>query len=213
MSSVRIIGHPMSTCTRRVMYAAALLKVPIEMVTIDWSTGQHKSPEHMKKQPFGKVPVLEHDGFTLFESRAICRYINDVVSSSHSLIPSDPKQRALFEQWAAVELGTLNPDIDTIVSNQVFAAMKGASPDVEAVKKAHEHIKTSLAVLDKQLSTHKYIAGDHISLVDIWILPNLWAIYTASPSDGKQLIDANPHIAAWWKRITETPEWKAIVAK
>jgi len=209
LGNIRIVGSASSTCTRRVIYTAALLNIPIQLVEIDWAKGQHKSPEHLAKQPFGKVPVLEQGDFTLFESRAISRYLNDL-STTHALVPQDIKQKALFEQWEAVELGTLNPLIDTIVYNSVFYKYHGATADTEALKQAHEKIKQPLTILDRQLSKYHYVVNNQISLVDIFLVPNLWVIRQSSPEDGKQLIDAYPNIAAWWKRVTGTPEWQKI---
>jgi len=213
MSDIKIVGLAASTCTRRVLFAAALLNVPIELVPIDWLKGQQKSPEHLKKQPFGKIPVLEQGDFVLYESRAITRYLNDSISSSHALIPQEPKAKALFEQWASIELGTYDGPIGSILYNTVFIKFHpGAVADTEAIKSNHEKLKLSLPVLDKQLSQHNYIAGNTISLVDIWITPNLWQLQQGSPEDAKLIIDAHPNIAAWWKRVTGTPEWQKIVA-
>jgi len=211
MSDIKILGVNFSTCTRRVLYTAALLNLPIELVPIEFLKGQHKSPEHMALQPFGKIPVLEQGDFILYESRAISRYLNDSISTTHSLIPSDPQQRALFEQWASLELGTFNDPIGTIVYGAVFYKFFGGQYDSAAVKAGLEKLKVPLSVLDKQLSKHDYITGDSISLVDIWLVPNLWALQEGSPEDAKMIVESSPNISGWWKRVTATPEWQKIV--
>jgi hypothetical protein len=95
---LKIHGAKGSTCTQRVLTALYEKNVPYELVTINFSMGEHKSEKHMKIQPFGKVPVL---GFILFESRAIAKYIAAKYAGQGTpLLPaeSDLKAYALFEQ-------------------------------------------------------------------------------------------------------------------
>ena len=64
-----------ATCTRRVMAVFNYLDVPFELVVVDLRKGEQKAPEYLEKQPFGQVPYLDDDGFVVFESRAIARYV------------------------------------------------------------------------------------------------------------------------------------------
>ncbi|CAF1649587.1 unnamed protein product, partial [Didymodactylos carnosus] len=100
-----------------------------------------KKPEHLAKQPFGKIPVLEQQDFVLYESRAIARFINDTATGGQSLVPSDPKQRAIFEQWASLEAGTYNPHIEGLVAQRVFVPMKGGQTDENKVKEHYDALK------------------------------------------------------------------------
>src|SRR5215472_6276573 len=59
--------------------------------------GSSKSPEHLRLHPFGRVPVLEHDGFMLYETQAILRYLDRVVPTP-ALTPADPKAAARMDQ-------------------------------------------------------------------------------------------------------------------
>jgi len=210
-AAITILGHPGSTCTRRVLYTAALLNIPIKLQTVDFLKGEQKHPQHIQKQPFGKIPVLEQGDFVLYESRAICRYLNDGVSTTHSLIPQEPKAKAIFEQWASLELGTFNPLIETLNQHTVYYKFQPGGKADEAVRDAtYEKLQTPLKVLDAQLAKHSYITGDHISLVDIWIVPALYTIHEHAPEEAKKVMGFSPNIAAWWKRVTTTPEWQEI---
>src|SRR5580698_648865 len=96
---MKIYGNPMSTCTRKVLTVLAEKQAKFEFVNVDLGTGGHKKPEYMAAhQPFGQVPALEDGDFKLYESRAMIRYIDEVVSGQ-SLTPKEPKARALMEQW------------------------------------------------------------------------------------------------------------------
>jgi len=98
---LKIHGIKGSTCTQRVLTALYEKGVPYELVTVDFAKGEHKSEKYMKLQPFGKVPALEDDGFILFESRAIAKYIAKKYESQGTpLLPAegDLKAYGLFEQ-------------------------------------------------------------------------------------------------------------------
>ena len=70
---MKIYGHPLSTCTRKVLTTLVETNQPYELVTLDFMKGEHKQPAHLARQPFGRMPTLDDDGFTLYESRAMCR--------------------------------------------------------------------------------------------------------------------------------------------
>src|SRR4051795_9201851 len=76
---MKVYGHPISTCTRKVLATLAEKGAAFEFVVVDLFKGEHKAAEHLARQPFGQVPVLEHDDFRMYESRAIIRYLDEVL--------------------------------------------------------------------------------------------------------------------------------------
>lgn len=70
---IKIYGSAMSTS--RVLTVLHEMKLPYELNRVDISKGEHKSESYAELQPFGKVPVMDDDGFIMYESRAICRYL------------------------------------------------------------------------------------------------------------------------------------------
>ncbi|KAG6852872.1 hypothetical protein C0991_008452 [Blastosporella zonata] len=102
---LKLYGSGGSTCTRRVGAFLREKKIPFELVEIDLAHGEHKSPAYLKKQPFGQIPYIDDDGFILYESRAICRYLEEKFpNNGPKLIPTEIKAKAIFEQAASVEL-------------------------------------------------------------------------------------------------------------
>ena len=103
---LKIYGSLMSTCTKRVVTTLHEKQVPFEVVEVDFAAGEHKSAKYLEKHPFGKIPLLEdEDGFLVYESRAICRYIEAKYKDQGTqLIPTDLKGLAIFEQGASIEL-------------------------------------------------------------------------------------------------------------
>ncbi|TCD67245.1 hypothetical protein EIP91_000322, partial [Steccherinum ochraceum] len=72
---LKLHGFVLSTCSLRVATVLKEFNVPFELVPVDITKGEQKSPAHVKIQPFGQIPYIDDDGFVLYESRAIARYI------------------------------------------------------------------------------------------------------------------------------------------
>ncbi len=99
--AIKVYGSPVSTCTLRVLTTLIEKGIPYQLVPIALNKGDQKSAEHIAKQPFGRIPVLDDDGFLIYESRAICRYIaKKYAAEGTKLIPDDGdfKGYGLFEQ-------------------------------------------------------------------------------------------------------------------
>jgi glutathione S-transferase len=99
--TLKVHGSPYSTCNERVLLILHEKGVPYERITLDFEKAEQKAPEYLKLQPFGKVPVLEDDGFFVYESRAIVRYLAMKYAGQGTKLmpdPNDLKAYALFEQ-------------------------------------------------------------------------------------------------------------------
>jgi glutathione S-transferase len=111
--------------------------VPYKLVLVDMSNGEHKSPEHLEKQPFGQVPYIDDDGFTLYESRAIARYVEKRhPNQGTKLIPDDLQNNALFEQAASMELVNFFPPTFGLLMEKMGKKHLGQDTD-EAAYQAH----------------------------------------------------------------------------
>lgn len=121
---LKLYGSSKSTCTRRVAVVLKEKNVPYEFVPVDIASGAHKSAEFLAKQPFGQVPYIEEDdGFRLFESRAIGRYIALRYAGQGNAVmpnPADARAYALFEQAASIELSNFDPFASQIAFERVF---------------------------------------------------------------------------------------------
>ncbi len=97
MSDMILWGFDASTYVRTVKMVLAEKGVTqFEQVQLNVLKGDPKSPEHLERHPFGKVPVLDHDGMRILETTAIARYLNDVLPGK-SLVPTTPKDRARMD--------------------------------------------------------------------------------------------------------------------
>lgn len=122
---LKLHGIPQSTCTQRVLVVLKEKNVAFEFVPVDFLKQENRSPTFLANQPFGQVPFLDDDGFIVFESRAVTRYIAEKYRETGTpLLPDakDLKARALFEQAASVEQNNFEPFATGIVAEHI---MKG----------------------------------------------------------------------------------------
>jgi glutathione S-transferase len=203
---MKLHGHPMSTCTRKVLTTLAEKGHQAEFVMVDLTQGQQKSPQYMAKHPFGVVPFFEDDGFSMYESRAIIRYL-DAKLPGTKLTPSDLPSLGRMEQWLSVEQSYFTPGCMAIVMETFFKPMRGGTPDMDKVMKGRDEAARALDIVDRAMMTQAHLAGDSFSLADISWLPYLQ--YLALTPHGS-LITERPHVKAWWQRISTRPSWKKV---
>lgn len=201
---LKIFGNPMSTCTRKVLMTLAEADAPYEMSVIDFAKGEHKQQPHLGRQPFGQIPAIDDDGFTLFESRAICRYLDGKLNGK--LVPSDPKVRAEMEKWISIETSNFTPHAMKFVYHYAFK--REQEPAVlEAATKA---LETALDVMEERLAKSPYLAGSELSLADVCFMPY---IEYAMGSPVKDMLAKRPHVNAWWTKISERPTWRKVAGR
>lgn len=198
---MKIYGNPRSTCTRKVLTTLAETGTPHEFVLVDFAQGEHKQPAHMARQPWGKVPTLDDDGFTMYESTAMCRYIND--KAGGALVPGDVRARAVMDQWISIEQSYFTPPAMKFIYQHVFR--RQMEPAV--LEQAQKDLDVTLPVIEAHLAKQAYFAGPDFSLADIAYLP--YVEYTMD-SPLKDFYAGYPHFMAWWNRASERPSWRKV---
>ena len=201
---MKVFGHPMSTCTRRVLTTLIETGTPYELVVVDFGQGEHKQPAHLARQPFGQVPTIEDEGFELYESRAICRYVSE--QAGGELMPRDARGRARMEQWISIESSNFAPSVMKFVYHHVF----GRKQDDASLATAQTGVDTALRIMDARLAQAPYFAGETFSLADVTFLP-YFEYAMATPV--KATFAAYPHVMAWWNRVSERPSWRKVAGR
>jgi glutathione S-transferase len=201
---MKIFGHPMSTCTRKVLMTLAETGTAHDFVLVDFAKGEHKQPAHLARQPFGQVPTLQDGDFELYESRAMCRYIND--KAGGNLVPRDLRDRARMEQWISVETSNFTGPVMKFVFHHIFK--REQTP--EALATAATQLDTALGVMDKQLAGQPFIAGGSFTIADICFMPY---IEYAMNTPAKDHFQRQAHVAAWWNKISERPTWRKVAGR
>ncbi|KAI5886115.1 thioredoxin-like protein [Schizophyllum commune H4-8] len=203
-----LYGSPMSTCTRRVGIVLMEKKIPFKFVPIDLAKAEHKKPEFVEKQPFGQVPyIVDDDGFTLFESRAIARYLNDKYPEQGiNLVPTGLKEKALFEQAVSIEGSNFDRYASSAVAEKIFKPMKGLGGSDELAKTELEVLDKKLDAYDVILGRQKYLAGDKLTLADLFHIP----YGSMLAKIGYNGLEKKPNVARWWKDISSRESWQAV---
>jgi glutathione S-transferase len=197
MADPIIHGPALSTYTRSVRLALEEKGVPYQLNEVDVFTAG-APPEHLKRQPFGKVPAFEHGGFALYETQAIERYVDDAFTGKR-LQPSDPKRRARMNQV----IGILDSyGYPSMIGAVVLQRME-KNPDEAKIKGALPNVETSLDALESLIGDGPYLAGEEVSLADLHAVPIFE--YFAQTPEGKAGLAKHPRLAAWWDRIKDRP--------
>jgi glutathione S-transferase len=194
----------MSTCTRKVLTTLAETNTPYEFVLVDLMTGDHKQPANVARQPWGKVPTLDDDGFTIYESRAIIRYLNDKLGGK--LVPTDLRARAVMDQWTSVEYSYFTTPTMTFVFHQIFQRPQ----EPAALEKARKDLEHTVPVLDAHLAKNAYFAGGDFSLADINYMPY---VEFGMMTPAKEVYSQHPNFMAWWNRVSERPAWRKVAGR
>ncbi|WP_437774307.1 glutathione S-transferase family protein [Sorangium sp. So ce1097] len=200
---MKLYGHPMSTCTRKVLTVLAEKGHEAQFVLVDLMKGEQKTPEYLARNPFGVIPVLEDEDFTLYESRAIMRYLDQKLPGA-PLTPTELRARALMDQWISVEQSYLSTPAIKILFQRVIHPMRGQQSDESVVDASKGEIARALDVVDKAVAGQEYLAGSRFSLADISWMPYLGCLEISKVGE---LITDRPNVAAWWKRISARPSW------
>ncbi|KAF2273800.1 thioredoxin-like protein [Westerdykella ornata] len=208
--TLKLYGSAMSTS--RVLVTILELNLPYELVLVDIAKGEQKSEDYRKLQPFGKVPALEDNGFFMFESRAICKYLAKKYASKKGLMPdADDRAYGRFEQACSVEQSYFGAAAETIGTEMIIKPMKGlGAPDEGRVAEAESALETVLGVYDRILATQKYLCGDEISLADLFHLPNGAALMAGK---WKETFQRYPNADRWFKGLQQRETWLRAAAE
>jgi glutathione S-transferase len=202
---VLVHGPAYSTYTRTVRLALEEKGVAYELREVDLLGGAGQSPEHLARQPWGKVPAFEHDGFALFETFAITRYVDEPLPGPR-LQPEGVRERARMTQIVAVldsyGYGAL---IGKLFWQHVVVPMTGGAPDQAVPAEARPAVDRVLGVLEGLATGAEggFLCGGAISLADCHLVPIV--DYTMMTEDGRAAFGRHRRLSGWWERIAGRP--------
>ncbi|KAJ7627340.1 glutathione S-transferase [Roridomyces roridus] len=207
---VKLYGYPKGGHT--VTAAVILLEknIPFKMMPIDIREGEHRSVEYRAMQPFGQLPCIDDNGFVMYECRAIARYLVDKYpKDGPALIPAanDVIGRARFEQAASVEVTNFQPHAFKIYVEGMRKVRQGIPKDQAAYDDAVSQLSATLDVYEATLAKQKFLAGDEITLVDLF---HLAFGQLLAPSGCDLMTSKGPNVARWWKEVTSRPSLKNL---
>lgn len=186
---------------RKACALARHLGSPVEFVRIDLRKGEHRTPDYAAMNPNLKVPVLLHDGGSLWESNAIMCFLARAAGSD--LWPADDRQIEVL-RWLCWDLQHFTRYTGELYFEHVIRAEFGiGEPDPAAVEEAMGYVRKYAKVLDDHLRGRKYLVGDALTVAD-------FAVAIALPYAGRARIPLAdfPEVARWHARLDELPAWR-----
>lgn len=196
----QVYGDKRSGNCFKVEWLLRELALPYVWVDVDILAGETRTPEFRKRNPNGKIPLLDlGDGRTLAESNAILGFLAD----GTALLPADRFQRALVYQWLFFEQYSHEPYIAT--SRFIIKYLnRPAEREAELVAKSAGGYH-ALDIMEAELQTREFLTGDHFTIADI----ALYA-YTHVADEGGFDLDRYPQIKAWFLRAEARPAYEPM---
>ena len=167
-----------------------------------------KQPGHLARHPFGRVPVLEHDGFALYETQAILRYLDRVLPAP-PLTPAEPRDAARMDQAMNVcDWYLFRGVADAIAFERIVAPrLLGRAPDEAAIAAAMPRALQVTAELARLLGNRRCFGGEAVSLADVLLAAHL-DLLAATPEWTAMSAEAGP-LVDWLARMNRRPSFTA----
>jgi glutathione S-transferase len=197
MNEFVVHGHPGSPFLRSVRLGLEEKGIPYRIQRMD--AGQGRGEAHRRLHPFGRVPVVDHGSYRLYETQAILRYI-DAQAREPALQPEGPEAIGRMNQIIGINDWYLFPQVGRIVvfHRIVGPVLLGTEPDEAAIAAAVPDAKVCLGELDRLLGDQPFMAGDRLSLADLMLAPQLY--YLAATPEGAAILEGTA-LLAWLGRM------------
>ena len=198
MSQSVIYTVPGSPCARAVLATLIEKGAPFRVAAL--APGMHRSEPHLSRHPFGRMPVLEHDGFVLYETQAILRYLDRALPSP-KLTPTDIRAAARMDQIMGICDWYLFQGVNTVIGFQriVGPRLLGLTPDEAAIAEAMPRAQVVFAELARLLGEKPYLASFELTLADLMIVPHV--DFLAQTPEWAVLTKDRPNLIAWLARM------------
>lgn len=200
---MRLYYHPVSSCSRRVLMTAHCLGTTVALVPVDLFKGEQNAAEFLRLNPNHRVPVLEHDGFVLWESYAIMQYLADI-SVGQTLYPVDIRARADVNRWLFWCGQDFMPGIGILNWENSIRPLTGAgSADPVEVARGEALVIEAAVVLDRHLGEREWVCDSGLSLADLAIAAPL-----ADQHSARLPVADRPNLQRWLRQIQVLDSWK-----
>jgi len=177
-----------------------------ERVPVHVLAGEARAPGHLALHPFGKVPVLVHDGVRIIETSAITRYLNDVLDGP-SFVPDNAVDRARMDMAIGIYDSYGYAAMAEIVGYHRFPEFVG-NPGRDALDASVARMHAVLAETMRIRGHSAFIAGERPSLADFHLAPACF--YLDLVEDGGRVFDV-PGFDEWWWNVRQRPGYRAAV--
>lgn len=189
-----IHGRKTSSNVQIVMWLVGELNLTHQRLDIGGNFGGTNTPEFLAKNPMGLVPVIEDNGFTVFETQTIQRYLAEK-HSAETLWPPDTAARAAADQWMEWAKTSVFPPLTLKVFWQQIRT-SAAARDHRLIAEGAAELRARMAIADTRLAQHDWLAGDKMTLADITFGSMLYRYFTLDFERGDYT-----HLARYYERL------------
>ncbi|MGQ0674505.1 MAG: glutathione S-transferase family protein [Rhodospirillales bacterium] len=200
---LKILGRNNSSNVQKVLWCCGELGLKFERADLGGPFGGNKEASYLALNPMGLIPTIDDDGFVLWESNAILRYLA-AKHGAGGLWPADPKTRADADRWMDWQLSAVGPAI-----TPVFMGLIRTPPekrDHAAIEAGRKRTAELFGMLDAHLARRRFVAGDSLTVGDIplGVMAYRWFNFPVERPEHK-------HARAWYERLTQRPAFKQHV--
>ena len=202
----RLYHVPLSPFCRKVRLVLAEKKVEVELVEERY---WEATPDFLRRNPAGKIPVLRYDGMTLAESSAICEYL-DETRPSPALVPKDPAARYEMRRLVSWFDDKFHHEVTAnLLYERVNKKISGhGHPDSRRVMAGAKSIKYHLDYMAWLLDRRRWLAGDAMTLADFAAAAHISSLDYLSDVDW----DRSESVKDWYAKIKSRPAFRSILA-
>ncbi|HEV2336223.1 MAG TPA: glutathione S-transferase family protein [Stellaceae bacterium] len=214
MSDFIVHGIPGSPYVRAALLALEEKGADYTLAAMKFGT--LKQEPHLARHPFGRIPAFEHNGWMLYETQAILRYV-DAVIPGPSLQPAEPRAAARMAQLLGVTVGSVMPQVSATISfNRLVAPRFGMPVNEARISEAVPNARICMGEIGRLMDSHPWLAGETLSLADLLLAPHLSMF--ALTGEGKVILEDHPRLTEWLTRMEARPSmrattWDALTAR
>jgi glutathione S-transferase len=208
MTDPILFGATYSVYVRAARLALEEKRVPYRLIEVDIFAPDGPPADYLERHPFKRIPAFEHDGFRLYETGAITRYIDEAFAGP-PLMPSTPRSRARANQIISViDSYGYRPLIWDIFVERVRAPAQGRNADEEKIAAAVPKAETCLRALRELADPDgPYLTGSEVCLADLHAAPQF--AYFSMAKEGAELLATQPRLGRWWQAMRDRPSMVA----
>ena len=205
---MKLYVFPPSPRAMKVIALAEHLQIEHETRLVDLTKGEQTKPEFTALNPNQRMPVLEDDGFVLWESNAILQYLASKKPAGAALWPSDPRRQADVGRWMFWEASHWAPGCGTLAFERVVKKLLGqGDADPAVVAKGEQEFRRVGGILNGALKGRKWLAGNDLTLADFSVGP-----WMSLAQIAQYPVAGLTEVARWYDAFAALPGMKKALA-
>lgn len=201
---LKIWGRISSVNVQKVVWCADELGLEYERIDAGGAFGKTKTPEYLAMNPNSLVPVIEEDGFVLYESNAIVRYLA-AKDPFHKLWPADLRQRADADRWMEWQSTSFTPAMRDAFWQLVRTPEDKRDP--AAVERSRAESERLAGILDAHLANRRYLTDAGFTIADIvaGCAAHRWMLLPVKR-------EPRPHLQRWYDELKSRPASRQVTS-